>query len=170
MKKTIIILLAIIGLQSMAAVGQKYAFIDTDYVLRNIPAHQAAQEQLNQASKEWQNEIESIYKKVAEMYKAYQTESVFLSAEMKIAREEEIIEQEKEAKKLQHKYFGPEGELAKRRQSLIQPIQEQIASVISEIARSEGLAAVFDKSSGVLYLDPKQDYSDQVLQRLGYKR
>lgn len=169
MKKIIIILLAVIGFSSVA-IGQKYAFVDTDYVLRNIPAHQAAQEQLNQISKEWQEEIESIYKKVADMYKEYQTESVFLSAEMKTSREEAIIEKEKEAKKLQHKYFGPEGELAKRRQSLVQPIQEQIASVITEIARAEGLAAVFDKSTGILYLDPKQDYSDQVLQRLGYKR
>jgi outer membrane protein len=168
MKKTIIILLALMGLQSVL-MAQKYGFVDTDYVLRNIPAYEAAQEQLNQASKGWQQEIEAIYKEVAELYKTYQSESVFLSAEMKTAREEAIIEKEKQAKQLQNKYFGPDGELALRRQSLVQPIQEQIAAVISEMSQEEGLAAVFDKSSGVLYLDPKQDYSDKVLQRLGYK-
>ncbi|MGQ1946017.1 OmpH family outer membrane protein [Geofilum sp. OHC36d9] len=168
MKKTIIILLALMSLQSVL-MAQKYGFVDTDYVLRNIPAYEAAQEQLNQASKGWQQEIEAIYKEVAELYKTYQSESVFLSAEMKTAREEAIIEKEKQAKQLQNKYFGPDGELALRRQSLVQPIQEQIAAVISEMSQEEGLAAVFDKSSGVLYLDPKQDYSDKVLQRLGYK-
>jgi outer membrane protein len=149
--------------------AQKYGFVDTDYVLRNIPAYEAAQEQLNQVSTDWQQEIEAIYKEVAELYKTYQAESVFLSAEMKTDRENAIIEKEKQAKQLQNKYFGPEGELALRRQSLVQPIQEQIAAVISEMSQEEGLAAVFDKSSGVLYLDPKHDYSDKVLQRLGYK-
>lgn len=169
MKKFVIILTIMLGLTQFVS-SQKYAFVDTDYILRNIPAYQAAQEQLNQASKGWQEEIEAIYQTVAAMYKEYQTESVFLSAEMKIAKEEAIINKEKEAKMLQHKYFGPDGEMEKRRSSLIQPIQEQIASVIAEIAKNDGLAAVLDKSSGVLYLDPKQDYSDQVLQRLGYKR
>ncbi len=169
MKKFVIILTIMLGLTQFVS-SQKYAFVDTDYILRNIPAYQAAQEQLNQASKGWQEEIEAIYQTVADMYKEYQTESVFLSAEMKTAKEEAIINKEKEAKMLQHKYFGPDGEMEKRRNSLIQPIQEQIASVIAEIAKNDGLAAVLDKSSGVLYLDPKQDYSDQVLQRLGYKR
>ncbi len=169
MKKIAFILIALLGLSQML-VSQKYIFVDTDYILRNIPTYQAAQEQLNQVSKEWQEEIEEIYKQVASMYKEYQTESVFLSPEMKTAKEEAIINKEKEAKILQHKYFGPDGEMDKRRDSLIQPIQEQVASVISEIAKNDGVAAVFDKSSGVLYIDPKQDYSDQVLQRLGYKR
>lgn len=169
MKKTILILLGVLSLQ-FATVAQRYAFVDTEYVLRNIPAYQAAQEQLNQQSQRWQQEIEAIYQEVSRMYKNYQTESVFLSNEMRISREEAIIEKEKEAKLLQHKYFGPEGEMAKRQQNLIQPIQDQVAAVIREIARAEDLAAIFDKSSGILYLDPRHDKSDQVLERLGHRR
>ncbi|TCO10408.1 OmpH family outer membrane protein [Natronoflexus pectinivorans] len=169
MKKTILILLAIIGLQT-TTYAQRYAFVDTDYVLRNIPAFQAAQEQLNQLSTRWQAEIEEIYQEVARMYQNYQTESVFLSAEMRTSREEAIIAKEREAKMLQHKYFGAEGEMAKRQETLIQPIQEQVSNAIREIAREEDLAAVFDKANGVLYLDPRHDRSDQVLQRLGHRR
>ncbi|WP_026474726.1 OmpH family outer membrane protein [Alkaliflexus imshenetskii] len=169
MKKTILILLGVLSLQ-FATVAQRYAFVDTEYVLRNIPAYQAAQEQLNQQSQRWQQEIEAIYQEVSRMYKNYQTESVFLSNEMRISREETIIEKEKEAKLLQHKYFGPEGEMSKRQQNLIQPIQDQVAAVIREIARAEDLAAIFDKSSGILYLDPRHDKSDQVLERLGHRR
>ncbi|ASB48520.1 OmpH family outer membrane protein [Alkalitalea saponilacus] len=169
MKKTILILLAIIGLQA-TTYSQRYAFVDTDYVLRNIPAFQAAQEQLNQLSTRWQAEIEEIYQEVARMYQNYQTESVFLSAEMRTSREEAIIAKEREAKMLQHKYFGAEGEMAKRQETLIQPIQEQLSNAIREIAREEDLAAVFDKANGVLYLDPRHDRSDQVLQRLGHRR
>lgn len=169
MKKTILILLGVVSLQ-FASVAQRYAFVDTEYVLRNIPAYQAAQEQLNQQSQRWQQEIEALYQEVSRMYKDYQTESVFLSNEMRISREEAIIEKEKAAKLLQHKYFGPEGEMSKRQQNLIQPIQDQVAAVIREIARAEDLAAVFDKSSGILYLDPRHDKSDQVLERLGHRR
>lgn len=168
-KRTILILLGVFGLQ-MLSLSQKYAFVDTDYVLKNVPAYEAAQEQVNQMSKRWQQEIESTYQEVAKLYKEFQTESVFLSNEMRIKKEGAIIEKEKQAKLLQQKYFGPEGELAKRQQSLIQPIQDQIAAVLREIAREEDLAVIFDRSSGILYLDPKFDKSDQVLSRLGYKR
>lgn len=168
-KRTILILLGVIGLQAVSF-SQKYAFVDTEYVLRNVPAYEAAQEQLNQTSKRWQLEIETIYQEVAKMYKEFQTESVFLSNEMRIKKEEAIIEKEKQAKLLQQKYFGPEGELTKKQEALIQPIQDQISSVLREIAKEEDLAVIFDKSSGVLYLDPKFDKSDQVLTRLGYKR
>ncbi len=168
-KRTILILLGVIGLQAVSF-SQKYAFVDTEYVLRNVPAYEAAQEQLNQTSKRWQMEIETIYQEVAKMYKEFQTESVFLSNEMRIKKEEAIIEKEKQAKLLQQKYFGPEGELTKKQEALIQPIQDQISSALREIAKEEDLSVIFDKSSGVLYLDPKFDKSDQVLTRLGYKR
>jgi outer membrane protein len=169
MKKTILfLLLGVFGLQ-MSMMAQRYAFVDTDYVLRNIPAYQASQEQLNQLSKQWQGEIEAKYQEVAQLYQEFQKESVFLSSEMRISREEAIIAKEKEAKALQHKYFGPEGEMAKRQESLIQPIQEQISAVIQEMAREEDFAAVFDKSTGILYLDPRHDRSNQVLERLGHK-
>lgn len=170
MRKTILILLLGIFSIQMSVNAQRYAFVDTDYVLRNIPAYQAAQEQLNQLSRQWQAEIEKIYQDVSDMYKTYQTESVFLSNEMRVSREEAIIEREKEAKIMQNNYFGQDGEMAKRQESMIQPIQEQIAAVIREMAKEEGLAAIFDKSSGVLYLDPGHDRSDQVLERLGHRK
>jgi len=168
-KRTFLILLGVLGLQ-VASFSQKYAFVDTEYILRNVPAYEAAQEQLNQLSKRWQQEIEGLYQEVAKLYKEFQTESVFLSNEMRIKKEEAIIEKEKQAKLLQQRYFGPEGELSKRQQTLVQPIQDQIAAVLREIAREEDLAVIFDKSSGILYLDPRFDKSDQVLNRLGYKR
>lgn len=170
MKKTILILLLAILAGSWSLQAQKYAFVDTEYVLRNIPAYQAAQEQLNQLSQQWQQEIEARYQEVAEMYKEFQTESVFLSGEMRVQREEDIIAKEREAKELQHRYFGPEGEMAKRQENLVQPIQEQIASAIRELAQQEDLAAVFDKANGVLYLNPRHDRSDQILERLGLKK
>jgi outer membrane protein len=169
MKRTILILLGVLGCQ-IVALSQKFAFVDTDYVMKNIPSFEAAQGQLNQVSKQWQQEIESLYQVVAEMYKEFQEESVFLSGEMRTKKENAIIEKEKQAKLLQQKYFGPEGEMSKRQEALIQPIQEQITSVLREIAREEGLDAIFDKSSGLLYLDQKFDKSNQVLERLGYKK
>jgi outer membrane protein len=168
-KRTILILLGVFGLLT-SSFSQKYAFVDTEYVLKNVPAYEAAQEQLNQLSKRWQQEIETTYQEVAKLYKEFQTESVFLSGEMRIKKEEAIIEKEKQAKILQQKYFGPEGELAKKQQALIQPIQDQIAAVIREIAREEELAVVFDRATGILYLDAKFDKSEQVLTRLGYTK
>ena len=150
--------------------SQKFVFVDTDYILKNIPAYEAAQDQLNQLSKQWQQEIEAVYQEVASMYKEFQTESVFLSGEMRTKKEDAIIEKEKQAKLLQQKYFGPEGEMSKRQGTLIQPIQDQVNAVLREMAREDGLNAIFDKSTGLLYLDPKFDISDRVLERLGYKR
>jgi outer membrane protein len=169
MKKTVLIMLFIAGCQ-LVALSQKFAFVDVDYVMKNIPSYEAAQGQLNQLSKQWQQEIESLYQSVATMYKEFQEESVFLSGEMRTKKENAIIEKEKQAKQLQQKYFGPDGEMSKRQDALIQPIQEQITAVLREIAREEGLDAIFDKSSGLLYLDSKYDKSNQVLERLGYKK
>jgi len=168
MKKTILTVLMVLGCQIMV-LSQKFAFVDTDYVMKNIPSFEAAQGQLNQLSKQWQQEIESLYQVVAELYKEFQEESVFLSGEMRTKKENAIIEKEKQAKMLQQKYFGPDGEMSKRQDALIQPIQEQITAVLREIAREEGLDVIFDKS-GLLFLDPKFDKSNQVLERLGYKK
>ncbi|MCL2073881.1 MAG: OmpH family outer membrane protein [Marinilabiliaceae bacterium] len=168
MKKTGLILIGLLGFQ-LTLLSQKFAFVDTDYVLKNIPSYEAAQGQLNQLSKQWQQEIESIYQEVADLYKQFQEESVFLSGEMRTKKENAIIEKEKQAKMLQQKYFGQDGDLTKRQEALIQPIQEQITAVLREIAREEQLNAIFDKS-GLLYLDPKFDKSNQVLERLGFKK
>lgn len=151
--------------------AQKYAFVDTEYILKNIPAFEAANEQLNQASAKWQKEIEAIYAEVETMYQNYQTESVFLSNEMKVKKEEEIVKKEKEARQLQARYFGQEGELGKKREALVKPIQDDIYNAIREMVEDEGYAAIFDKASGgvVLFSDPKYDKSDDILEKLGYK-
>ncbi len=170
MKKLVFIAIVMafgVGLQA-----QKYAFVDTEYILKNIPAFEAANDQLNQASDKWQKEIEAIYAEVETMYQNYQTQSVFLSNEMKVKKEEEIVAKEKEARMLQTKYFGPEGELGKKREALVKPIQDDIYNAIREMVEDDGYAAIFDKASGgvVLFSDSKYDISDDVLEKLGYKK
>lgn len=168
MKKLIFI--AFIALSSIVN-AQKYAFVDSEYILKNIPAYEAANEQLNQLSDKWQKEIEGRYSEISQLYQNYQTENVFLSNEMKVKRENEIVEKEKEAKQLQQSYFGQNGELFKRRESLVKPIQDDIYNAISEIAAEDNYNAVFDKASGmgIMFVDPKYDISDDVLAKLGYK-
>jgi outer membrane protein len=164
-----VLLIVSLSFLAVPMFSQKIAFVDTEYILKRIPAYEAAQEQLNQASAKWQQDVEAIYQEVAEMYKKYQSESVFLSAEMKVKREAAIVDREKEAKLLQQKYFGPEGELFVKRGALIKPIQDDIYSAISVIAADESYIAVFDKSSnvGILFSDTKLDISDNVLKQMG---
>ncbi len=151
--------------------AQKFAYVDTDYILKNIPAYESAQEQLEIMSKDWQSEIESQYADVEKMYKEYQAEKVLLTEEMKQKREEEIVQKEKQVKELQKKYFGAEGDLYKKRQELIKPIQDDVFNAIKELASSGSYAVIFDAAGGasMLYSDPKYDKSDDVLQKLGYK-
>jgi len=169
MKKLILTIFSLLLLTGVMA--QKYAFVDTEYILKNIPAYEAANDQLKKASEDWQKEIEAVYKEVETLYQNYQTESVFLSNEMKVKKEEEIVNKEKQARGLQAKYFGPEGELGKKREALIKPIQDEIYNAIREKVEQEGYAAIFDKASGgvVLFSDPKYDISDDILESLGYK-
>lgn len=158
---------------SFVSSGQKYGFIDTDYILKNLPSYAAAQEQLNQTSKVYQSEVEAKFDEVEAAYKAYQTESVFLSPELKVKRENEIVEMEKGAKVLQQRYFGAEGELFKKRQALIKPIQDEIYNAVKELAKDENLSAFFDKAAGtmgIIYADPKLDRSDVVLSKLGVNK
>lgn len=168
MKRFLFFFVLLIG---MGANAQKYAFVDSDYILRNIPAYEAANEQLNQLSSKWQKEIETRFEEISQLYKNYQTENVFLSNEMKTKRENEIVEKEKQAKQLQQTYFGQNGELFKRRESLIKPIQDDIYNAIAELAVEKNYAAIFDKASGmgIMYIEAKQDISDEVLIKLGYK-
>ncbi|HOK25511.1 MAG TPA: OmpH family outer membrane protein [Bacteroidales bacterium] len=170
--KKIILLTAAIVLASAFATAQKYAFVDTDYIRKNIPAFNTAQEQLDKLSKQWEQEIADGYAEVEKMYKAYQNEAVLLSQEMKTKREEAIINREKEVKELQNKYFGIEGELFKKREELIKPIQDEILKAIKEIAVEGSYAVIFDTAAGgnVLYANPKYDISDQVLEKLGYRK
>ena len=140
--------------------------------MKNIPAYETANEQLNQISKKWQAEVEAQMQEVDKMYKNYQTELVFLTEEMKTKREEEIIAKEKAAQELKRKYFGADGELFKKRQSLMKPIQDEVYTAIQEISAEKDLSLVFDKSSSMnlIFTSPKLDISDLVLQKLGYSK
>ena len=149
--------------------GQKYAYVDTEYILDNIPEFQDAQEELNGISAKWQKEIETEYAEVEEMYKKYQAEAVLLPDDVKRKREDAIVEKEKNVKEMQHLYFGPDGELFNKRQELIQPIQEKVFNAIESIATVRNFAFVFDKAGGMtlLYGNPKFDISDDVLDEVG---
>lgn len=151
--------------------AQRYAFVDTEYILSNIPAYKAAQDKLNQLSADWQKEIESEYAVVEKMYQDYQSEKVLLTNEMIKQREAEIAAKDKAVKDLQKKFFGPRGELFKKREELVKPVQDEVYTVIKDIAESGNYSAVFDTSAGasILYTDPKYDKSDEVLEKLGYK-
>jgi outer membrane protein len=172
--KKIIILGAIALLAAMPAVAQtlKFAFVDTEYILSNIPTYKSAQAQIDQLSTNWQKEIEAQYAEVEKLYKNYQAEKVMLSEDMMKKREDEIIKKEQAVKDLQKKYYGPEGELAKKQQELVQPIQDEVYKAVKEMAVEGGFAAIFDTSAdaSILYANPKQDRSDEVLERLGYKK
>lgn len=170
MKKISLLFIAVF-LMAGTSVAQKYGFVDTEYILNNIPSYASAQEKLDELSKGWEKEISDAYAEVEKMYKDYQNEVVLLSREAKIRREEEIIARENEAKELQNTYFGVEGELYTKRQELIQPIQDEIYNAIKEIAVDGSYAVIFDTSAGMnmLYTNPKYDVSDEVLEKLGYK-
>ena len=170
MMKKIIVAISVF-LVTVAGQAQKYAFVDSEYIRKNIPAFNSAQEQLDKLSKQWEKEISDGYAVVEQMYKSYQNEVVLLSQEMKIKREEAIIAKEKEVKELQNKYFGIEGELFKKREELVKPIQDEILKAIKTIAVEGSYAVIFDSSAGgnILFANPKFDISDQVLEKLGYK-
>lgn len=170
MKKSVILFVSFLMIAALG-VAQRYAYVNTEYILNSIPAYDAAQRQLDQLSVEWQKEIETLFAEVDKMYKEYQSESVLLTEELKIKREEAIIQKEKEAKDMQKKYFGKEGELYKKREELVKPLQDEIFNAIKEIAIEGNYAVIFDSASGamMLYTDPKYDKSDDVLEKLGYK-
>jgi outer membrane protein len=153
-----------------AANPQKFALIDMEYILKNIPAYERANEQLNQISKKWQSEVDAIALEAQTLYKNYQSEAVFLSEEQKTKKEEEIVAKEKEAQELKRKYFGPEGELYKKRESLMAPIQDEIYTAVKEISDTKGYSVVVDRASAasIIYASPKIDISNEVLVKLGY--
>ena len=155
---------------AITAHAQKFALMDMEYVLKNIPAYERANEQLNQVSKKWQAEVEALNTQAATMYRNYQNEVVFLSKEQKAAKQEEIMLKEKEAADLKKKYFGPEGELFKKRESLMSPIQEEIYNVVKEISEQRGYSLVLDRASdsAIIFGSPKIDISNEILQKLGY--
>jgi outer membrane protein len=170
MKKFILTVIAVIAFIGITS-AQKFGFIDSGYVLENIPSYRAAQEQLNQLSVQYQKELETMHADIEQMYQDFQAESVLLSEDMKRKREDVIISKEKDYKQLQRKYFGPEGDLFKKRQGLVKPIQDDVFNAVQEIANEGSYAVIFDKagSTTLFFTNPKFDLSDQVLQKLGYK-
>ncbi|MBL4752413.1 MAG: OmpH family outer membrane protein [Flavobacteriales bacterium] len=151
--------------------AQKFAYVDTKYILDNITEYKAAQAELDKISVEWQKEIEAQYAEIDKLYKSFQAEQILLSTEMKRKREDEIIRKEKEAKNLQKKRFGVDGDLYKKRQELIKPIQDKVYAAIKEVATTGNYALILDKAGdlNILYSDPKYDKSEEVLNKMGYK-
>jgi outer membrane protein len=170
MRKLIVLLLVVgASLSTTTAFAQKFAYVDTEYILAQMPEYRSAQEKLNEISKEWQTYIDKEYEAIEKMYKEYQAEKILLSKEMQQKREAEIIEREKAVKKYQKEKFGFEGELFKKRQEMIKPIQDRVFEAIQKISRDENIDFIFDKAGGVTMLvsNAKYDKSDEVLDELG---
>lgn len=159
-----------LGMIKVQAQGnQKIAYIDTEYILQNIPEYSDAQEEINQMSASWAKELKKLQNKIDQMVREYQTESVLLSDDMKTKKETAIAEKEQELADLQMQYFGPEGELFSKKVELIQPIQEKVYNAIQQVAQVKNYAFVLDKAAGntILYCNEKFDISDDVLDEIG---
>lgn len=150
--------------------AQRFALVDMEYILKNIPEYETINEQISQASQKWQTEVEAIQNTAQTMYKKYQNDLSTLSANDKTKREEEIVKKEQEAQELKRKYFGPEGELYKKRESLMKPLQDDIYEAIKVLSEEKGLQMVMDRASSmnIIFASPKIDISDEVLNKLGY--
>ena len=151
--------------------AQKFAYVDSDYILERLPEYGSAQDQIEKLSLNWQSEIEEVYQEIDLMYKKYQADKILLTQEMKNKRESDIINKEKEAKELQRKRFGPDGDLYKKRQELVKPIQDKIYNAIQDFSNEKRYDIIFDKSSNLIMLfsNPSLDKSDDILKMLGYK-
>ena len=169
MKKIALVLVAVLA-SMFSASAQKFALVDMEYILKNIPSYEMANEQLNQVSQRWQREVDDLKKEADTMYKNYQSDMVFLTDEQKKKKEAEIVAKEKEASQLQYKYFGPQGELFKKRQSLIKPIQDEIYNAMKKVSEERGFQVIFDRASSqsILFASPRIDVSNEVLAKLGY--
>lgn len=168
MKKIIFLIITVFGLTQFAS-AQKYGYVDSQYILEKMPEYKEAQKKLDDLSAQWQKELQAKQDEIAKMYKDYQKEQILLPEDMKIKRQDEIMLKEKEMKELQKSRFGVNGELFTKRQEMIKPIQEKIYKAIKEVAESGGYAFIFDKSNNpsILYADPKNDKTDQVIKKLG---
>ena len=167
--KKIMIMLSLLVAGATMGFGQKFAYVNTDYILGRVPAYDAAQKQLDRFSEEWQKEIETKRADIEKIYKDYQAERVLLTEEMRSRREEEIMQKEKDLKELQKKYFAPDGMLFKKRQELVKPIQDDVFNAVKELASEGAYSIIFDVAAGptLLFTDPKYDKSDDVLKKMG---
>ncbi len=166
-----ILLLAVMAFGTAFAKDQSIAYIDMSYILKNLPQYEQANEQLTMLSKRWQKEIDAAAQDARVMATNYQTEQIFLSETMRAQREKEIVDKEQEVLELKRKYFGQEGELYKKREALIKPIQDEIYNAIQDLANEKRIEIVKDRSAdpALIYMSSKLDISDQVLQKLGAK-
>ncbi len=168
--KRITIILALVLACASAAMAQKFALVDMDYILKNVPQYEMANEQLNQLSQRWQKEVEALSKEAETMYNSYLADKVFLTDEQVKKREADIVAKEKSATELRYRYFGPEGELYQKRQTLLKPIQDEVYNAVKKVAEERGYQAIFDRasSSDIVYASPRIDISNEVLAKLGY--
>ena len=169
MKRIALTVIAVVAC-AMASYAQKFALVDMEYILKNVPSYEMANEQLNQVSQRWQREVDDLAKEAEAMYKNYQSEMVFLTDDQKKKKESEIVAKEKEATELRYKYFGPQGELYKKRQALIKPIQDEVYNAVKKVSEERGYSVIFDRASSesIIFASPRIDVSNEVLAKLGY--
>ncbi|MDE5920116.1 MAG: OmpH family outer membrane protein [Paramuribaculum sp.] len=171
MKRIVLIAVAVVGC-ALGAMAQKFALIDMEYVLKNIPTYEIANEQVNQMSLRWQKEVDVLAEEADKMYKDYQSNMVFLTDEQKQKREKEITAKEKAAAELRQKYFGPEGDLFVLRQKLMEPIQDEVYNAVKAVSEERGFQCIFDRASSadIIFASPRGDISNEVLAKLGYSK
>jgi len=169
--KKVILIVCFTLLAVSASFAQRFAYVDSDYILKHIPEYASAQKQLSALSDQWQKEVDGRFQEIDRLYKAFQADQVLMTPDMKKRREAEVIDKEKAAKDFQRQKFGPDGELAQKSSSIIKPIQDRVAKAIQGVAESENLDMIFDKNSEVimLYANPRYDKSADVITRLGLK-
>jgi len=166
------ILICFLMFTGMGAFAQKFAYVDTEYILKHLPEYKSALSQLNVLSEQWQGQVDNNFVEIDKMYKAYQADQVLLTEDMRKRRENDIIEKEKEAKDFQRRIFGPDGELFQSRTKLLNPIQDKVTKVIADVAKAKYLDFIFDKSSEatmMIYASSNYDVSNDVIKQLGYK-
>ncbi|HVW98059.1 MAG TPA: OmpH family outer membrane protein [Mucilaginibacter sp.] len=166
------ILVAFFSLVTLTgAFAQRFAYVDSDYILKHMPEYASAQKQIEALSVKWQKEVDERYQEIDRLYKAFQADQVLMTADMKRRREAEIADKEKTAKDFQRQKFGPDGELAQKSSAIIKPVQDKMAKAIQAVAESDNLDMIFDKNSEVimLYANPRYDKSADVLAKLGLK-
>ncbi len=170
--KKIICVIAFVALGASNASAQKVGYVDSDYILASIPEYKAAQAEIDKVSVDWQKEIELKYTEVDKLYKAYQADAILLTDDMKKKRENEIVNKEKEVKELQKARFGVDGELFKKRQELVKPIQDKVYNAVKSVAERGGIAIMFDKAGqvAILYANTKYDKSEEVITFMGYNK
>jgi outer membrane protein len=169
--KKIVFILGFILLMAPAAFAQRFAYVDSDYILKHMPEYASAQRQLEAMSTQWQKEVDQKYQEIDRLYKAYQADEVLMTADMKKRRQAEIDDKQKSAKEFQRQKFGPDGELAQKSNEIIKPLQEKMAKAIQAVAESDDIDMIFDKNSEVmmLYANPRYDKSADVIVKLGLK-